>query len=50
MALKFYWKEQLVKVELGVGKGKTKGYQRHDQRKREKDREAQRAMAGFNKR
>jgi SsrA-binding protein len=44
-----YWKGQLVKVEIGVGKGKTHGDQRQDLKKRVELREAQREMAKWNK-
>jgi SsrA-binding protein len=44
-----FWKGRRVKVELGVGKGKTHGDQRQDLKKRIEMREAQREMAKFNK-
>jgi len=47
--LRMYFKDQLVKVEIGLGKGKTHGDQRHDLKKRVELREAQREMARFNK-
>lgn len=48
--LRMYWKNRKVKVELGVGKGKTHGDQRQDLKNRVELREAQREMARFNQR
>ena len=48
--LRMYWKNRKVKVELGVGKGKTHDDQRHDLKNRVELREAQREMARFNQR
>lgn len=48
-ALRMYWKGQRVKVELGIGKGKTHGDQRQDIKKRVELREAEREMRRFNK-
>lgn len=48
--LRMYWKNQRVKVELGVGKGKTHSDQRQDLKKHIELREAQREMARFNRR
>ena len=48
--LRMYWKSRRVKVELGVGKGKTHSDQREDLKKKVELREAQREMARFNKR
>jgi SsrA-binding protein len=48
--LRMYWKNRKVKVEIGVGKGKTHGDQRHDLKNRVELREAQREMARFNQR
>jgi len=50
VALRAYWKNRRVKIELGVGKGKAKSDQRQDLKKRVDQREAQRAMADFNRR
>lgn len=50
VALRAYWKGQRVKIELGVGKGKTKGDRRDDLKKQVETREAARAMANFNRR
>ncbi|HXI54385.1 MAG TPA: SsrA-binding protein SmpB [Candidatus Saccharimonadales bacterium] len=41
--LSFYWKNQRVKVLLGVGKGKVEYDKREDLKRREADREAKRA-------
>ncbi len=48
--LRVYWKNGRVKIELAVGKGKTKGDQRQDLKKKVENREAQREMARFNER
>lgn len=48
--LKMYWKRGKVKVEIGVGKGKTHRDQRYDLKARAEMREAQREVARFNKR
>lgn len=47
--LRMYWKNRRVKVEIGVGKGKTHGDQRHDLKKKVELREAQREVARFNR-
>ena len=47
--LRMYWKNGRVKVELGVGKGKSHRDQRHDIKKRVELREAQREVARFNR-
>lgn len=47
--LRVYWKNRRVKVEIGVGKGKTHADQRHDLKKKVEMREAQREMARFNR-
>lgn len=47
--LKMYWKQGKVKVELGVGKGKTHKDQRYDLKERVEMREARREMVNFNK-
>lgn len=46
--LRMYWKDRLVKVEIGVGKGKDQGDQRQDLKDRVENREAQREVARFN--
>lgn len=48
--LRMYWKNRRVKVEIGVGKGKTHSDQRQDLKKQVELREAQREMARFNHR
>lgn len=50
VALRMYWKGHLVKVEIGVGRGKEKGDQRADLKERVNKREAEREVAHFNKR
>lgn len=47
--LRVYWKGRRVKVEIGVGKGKSHSDQRHDLKKRVEMREAQREVAKFNR-
>lgn len=48
--LRMYWRNNKVKVEIGIGKGKTHGDQRQDLKKKVELREAQREMARFNQR
>lgn len=48
--LRMYWKNRRVKVEVGVGKGKTHADQRHDLKKKVELREAQREVARFHRR
>ncbi len=50
IALRIYWKEARVKVELGVGKGKLAHDKREDMKEKVETREAARAMSEFNKR
>lgn len=47
--LRMYWKSGRVKVEIGVGKGKSHRDQRDDLKKRVELREAQREVARFNR-
>jgi SsrA-binding protein len=47
--LKMYWKNGKVKVEIGVGKGKTHSDQRQNLKERVELREAQREVARFNR-
>ena len=47
--LRMYWKNRRVKVEIGVGKGKTHSDQRQDLKKAVELREAQREVARFNR-
>ena len=50
VALRMYWKQGRVKVELGLGKGKDAGDKRSDLKKRVSDREIDRAVADFQRR
>ena len=50
VALRAYWKGRRVKIELGVGRGKTKGDRREDLKKQVATREAQREMSAHNRR
>ncbi len=47
--LRLYWKEGRVKVEIGVGRGKTHRDQRYDIKARVEMREAQREASHYNK-
>ena len=47
--LRMYWKNRKVKVELGLGRGKAHFDKRETLKKKVQDREAQRAMARFNR-
>ena len=49
IALRLYWKDRRVKVEVGAGKGKSHIDQREDVKKRDQKREMDREMARFNK-
>ena len=48
-ALRMYWKDRKVKVELGLGRGKAHYDKRETLKKKVQDREARREMARFNK-
>ena len=50
VALNAYWKGRRVKIELGVGRGKSKGDRREDLKKRVANREAEREVARHNRR
>jgi SsrA-binding protein len=50
IALRLYWKDARVKIELGVGKGKLAHDKRDDMKAKVEKREADRAMSEFNKR
>lgn len=50
VATRAYWKNRKVKVEIVVGRGKTKGDQRQDLKTQVENREAAREMARFNER
>ena len=49
VALRMYWKEHHVKIELGVGKGKVAHDKRQDLKKHAEKREMDREMARYNK-
>jgi SsrA-binding protein len=49
VALRLYWKNQRVKVELGIGRGKNAGDKRENLKEKAVRREADRAAAEFNK-
>lgn len=49
IALRAYWKDNRVKIELGAGKGKSHIDQREDVKKRDQKREIDREMARFNR-
>jgi len=50
IALRVYWKGHNVKVEIGLGKGKHAKDKRQDLKEKTEKREADRVVAGFNKR
>lgn len=50
VALRMYWKDARVKIEIGVGKGKEAGDKRQDLKDRATKRETDREVARFNKR
>jgi SsrA-binding protein len=50
VALRLYWKNSRVKVELGLGRGKTNIDKRHDLKEKAVKRETDRAMSAFNRR
>ena len=50
IALRMYWKDARVKLELGVGKGKESVDKRQDLKERATKRETDREVARFNKR
>jgi SsrA-binding protein len=49
VALRLYWKNSRVKIELGLGRGKTGIDKRHDLKEKAVKREIDRAMATFNR-
>jgi SsrA-binding protein len=49
-ALRAYWKDRRVKIEIAIGEGKNKADQREDLKKKVENREAQREVARFNER
>jgi SsrA-binding protein len=50
VALRLYWKNGRVKVELGLGRGKTDIDKRHDLKEKAVKRETDREMSAFNRR
>jgi SsrA-binding protein len=50
VALRLYWKNSRVKVELGLGRGKTDIDKRHDLKEKAVKRETDREMSAFNRR
>ena len=50
VALRMYWKDSRVKVELGIGRGKEQHDQRAELKKRTVKREMDREAASFNRR
>ena len=48
-ALRLYWKEKRIKVELGLGRGKAQYDKRDTLKKKDQDREAKREVARFNR-
>jgi len=50
VALRMYWKKGMVKLELGIGKGKDAGDKRADLKKRVQDRETDRVLADLQRR
>ena len=50
IALRLYWKNSLVKVEIGIGRGKAAIDKRHDLKEKAIKRETDRTMAAFNRR
>ena len=50
VALRMYWKNDRVKVEIGVGKGKVASDKRADLKERVTRRETEREVARFNRR
>jgi SsrA-binding protein len=50
VALRLYWKNHRVKLELGIGRGKTHGDKRQDLKEKASQREVSRAIDSFNRR
>lgn len=46
--LRAYWKGPRIKIQIGIGKGKTHGDQRQDLKAKAENREAARTVANFN--
>ena len=49
VALRLYWKNHRVKLELGIGRGKTHGDKRQDLKEKAIKREIDRTMDSFNR-
>ncbi len=49
VAIRMYWKNDRVKLELGVGKGKESADKRQDLKKKTEKREVDREISRFNK-
>jgi SsrA-binding protein len=49
VALRLYWKGHRVKLELGIGRGKTHGDKRQDLKDKAVQREVSRAIDSFNR-
>ena len=49
VALKVYWKNRRIKIEIGVARGKSARDQRHDLKKRQTQRETDREIARFSR-
>jgi SsrA-binding protein len=49
VALRLYWKNHRVKLELGIGRGKTHGDKRQDLKEKDVRREVSRAIDSFNR-
>jgi len=50
VALRFYWKNGRVKIELGIGKGKVAADKREDLKKKAVERDLQRELSRVNRR
>lgn len=50
VALRFYWKNGRVKIELGIGKGKVNADKREDLKKKAVDRDLQRELSRVHRR
>ena len=50
IALRMYWKDARVKIEIGVGKGKEAHDKRQDLKEKASKRETDREVSHFNKR
>jgi SsrA-binding protein len=50
VALRLYWKNSRVKIEIGIGRGKSAIDKRHDLKEKAIKRETDRTIASFNRR